>query len=161
MITFSPGRLKSRCISIFFLCLLLSCKYEDGPLISLRSADSRIVGNYTAVLYQIDQTDALSLWNDSVCDGIFCLGHDTEPADNSWFSTRVGNLFLSGNYTLTDRNRKLVLNAREENPGYPGNGPFREGIISTWEVLRCTNRQLWLKTVFEGHEYRVELQQNE
>jgi len=161
MRTLSNSVNNTRFLLIIIIIMFSSCKYKDGPVISFRSADARVIGNYSATAYMIDDTDALQLWQDSVSDILFSLYHETEPTDNWWISTRVGDAFLSGNYRLLNHDTQLLIYALEENTGYPGNGPFRQGMESTWDILKCSKNRLWLLTNFEGHKYYVELQQIE
>ncbi len=157
--TFINGRMALACI--LFSLILFSCKYKDGPAISFRSADSRIIGNYEADAFTVDGQDALQLWKDSISDIIFSLYHEVEPTDNYWISTRVKSEFLSGNYKLVADDTQLLIYSLEETAAFPGAGPFRENKESTWDIYKLSKKRIWMQTEFEGHIYYVELKQIE
>ena len=138
---------------------LISCKYKDGPAISFRSADVRVIGNYKAEVFTIDGTDAISQWNDSVCNVQFSLYHETDPVERRWVSVRHDDAYLTGAYSLKEKNTILYLYQLQESTGYAGYGPFRAGKDSSWDLLKLRKDEMWMQTEFEGHIYYVELKQ--
>lgn len=151
-------------VSLLGLLMMLcigACKYKDGPAISFRSPETRIIGNYEAEAFTVDGTDALQIWKDSISDIIFSIYHDTDPTDNYWISARVGDAFLAGNYKLTDNDTRFYLYSLEENAAYPGFGPFHGNAESYWDLYKLSKTRIWMQTDFEGHTYYVELKQIE
>jgi hypothetical protein len=150
-------------MAISGLVLLLgisSCKYKDGPFLSFHSAEARIIGTYSAEAFSIDGQDAMQLWKDSICDLYFSIGHATDPT-NRWISSPVQNAYLSGNYMLIDHNQYFFMYSLEENPAYPGYGPFHGNVESKWEILKLRDKEIRMRTEFEGHVYEVKLQEIE
>jgi hypothetical protein len=51
------------------LCFVSGCKYEDGPLISLRSANSRIEGTYDIKKFEYGGNDSTQALKSKPCYG--------------------------------------------------------------------------------------------
>ncbi|MEI6766765.1 MAG: hypothetical protein WCM76_14130 [Bacteroidota bacterium] len=142
--------------SLLFLATLIGCKYEDGPLISFRTAYKRVIGSYQAEAFQIDGQDAMQIWKDSVCDIGVIFYTQEEPLKSI---INVGSSFggLGGQFKLTNNNRKISFYRIDGDSLYPGCGPFDRGKESTWNILKLSNQRMWIETDFEGHDYLLKL----
>jgi hypothetical protein len=148
-------------IFLFFGFIFLSCKkYPEGPCISFRSAAKRFYGTYTLTAYIVDGVDSLSLYNDS-------LGNSFYFSYNDIYS--YNNLRINGNRTdgkwggdidcrweLKEKNKIFSI---YNSYGLHGIGPFGEGKKSDWEIIRLTNNESKMKTLFNGNEYIIRLEE--
>lgn len=156
---------KSRAgIIIFLICawfLVLffgfSCKkYEEGPLISLRSAENRVLGAYRIQSYTINQQDAMSMYSDS-------LGEFFEFYLDRWnyiesfriigYSPNVIYSIAGGTWELSDRNRMIRMN-NQYGPEY---GPFGGEKLVDWTIIKLKDRNMKLATEYLGNIHEIEL----
>ena len=159
------NKMKDKKIKITILILLViagiieGCKkYEDGPLVSFRSAENRIFGKHTLIKYTVDGIDSLSLYNDSL--GLsFNFNYDEVSKENicSIDGKRKDGKYgsLSWNWKLANNNKILQ---QIYSIGSIGTGPF--GKLKNnieWEILRLTNKELKMKTNYNNKEYLIEL----
>lgn len=132
-------------------------KYEEGPTFSLRSAKNRLYGSYTLIKYMVDGQDSLTLYNDSIGTN-FCFSKDPGNIHDICLITgdRKDGIYMSiyWQWSLENRNRNLIIKVGTGNTGI---GPFGFGKKPEWEILRLTNREVKMKTNFNGKEYYVEL----
>jgi hypothetical protein len=143
------GILALVCIGLVFS----SCKkYADGPLISLRSAENRITGNFELHKFYIDGTSENLLWSDSICSTRINFNPGTGKFD---VAHNLG--ILTGSFKLIESNKNLSMFDLKETDEYPGYGPFKALAVSNWTILKLTNNETWIETDFEKKHYKVEL----
>jgi len=132
-------------------------KYEDGPLLSFRSAKSRLFGEHTLVKYTVNDIDSLNLFNDS-------LGLDFRFYYDDVNSLNVLNVEgnrKDGNYypvicTWQLEKNNTILKILTEY-AYTGTGPFGNNITPDWEILKLKHHDIIMKTTYNGKEYLIEL----
>ena len=131
-------------------------KYEDGPLISLRSVKNRLYGDYTLTKYTVNGVDSLSLYNDSL--DLIIHSHPHQDDSNIYFVFSGKNESSTGFVMICILiNKNKILKALGTS-GLPiGTGPFGKDKKPEWEILRLTNKELNMKTTYNGKEYYVEL----
>jgi len=136
-------------------------KYSDGPLISFRSVRKRLFGDYTLTKYTVNVLDSLSLYNDSLDVKIHCFSREDDS--NIYFNV-YGNR-KDGSYSdfamiclLINKNK--ILKVLDTQGLSIGTGPFGKGKKPEWEILRLTNKELYMKTTYNGKEYYVELKES-
>jgi hypothetical protein len=137
-------------------CILQSCKYEDGPIISFRSAERRLQGEFNADAFNIDGQDAINIWTDSICND-YLMMHWSDAGIKTALSINADFGNCGGKYNLLDNNKTLEFEIRVQTGQYPGYGPFHLDKISRWTILKLSNKKLWIETTFEGHEYYLKL----
>lgn len=123
-------------IFITLFLFLNSCKkYDDGPIISFRSAESRLCRKWTL-------KDA-TLNGSSVRLGSGTYQTIIEYKTNGTVSLTGDTRLLQGNqngiWTLTDNNTKLTTDFN--------------GTVKTKEITRLTNADLWFSKVNSLGEY--------
>jgi hypothetical protein len=161
--TYRSKKIKLRIFILFLLttcCLLQSCKYEDGPIISFRTADRRLQGEFQADAFNIDGQDAFQIWTDSICNDFFRI--DWKDVGNK-FSVYIRSSFggCSGSYYISSDKKKLGFVFFDVVDGqYMGYGPFKHEKQSEWKILKLSNKKLWVETTFEGHYYCLKLKKN-
>jgi len=136
-----------------------SCKkYEDGPLISLRSPKDRLYGAYTLTKYTVNGEDSLSLFYDSL-GLIFQFFYDDvgyydvcyivhNRKDGGW-----AKLYWHWSFENNEMNLKID-NATGTTVG---TGPFGINKKPVWEILKLTNKQIRMKTTYNNKEYFIDL----
>jgi len=134
-------------------------KYEDGPLISLRSAYARIQNTFTLTQYTVNGVDSLSLYNDSLYNVfIFEWNEMDDVYDCRLYGPRKdGKLSVVYWYwELSDKNKILDVTFSGGDCS-AGTGPFGSLKKPKWQILRLTNKELKMKTDFNGKVYFVDL----
>ena len=141
-------------------------KYSDGPLLSLRSAKSRIVGTWKIDKLYIDGIDSTDEYIQKFgCEIEFTKSNFGNPNEH-WYLAYLNSCKngkgVSGYWHFDDRKRKLIFVAGDSsiNPI----GPIGRG--GTWTIYRLTKQELimaitppdnmvWNKP--DGTTYKLEL----
>lgn len=147
---------------ILFLIILAGftegCKkYEDGPLISFRTAKNRIYGGYVLKTYTVNGEDSLNLFSDS-------LGRNFEFFHDDVYSTEVCNIggirndgkekYVMCTWCLQDNNKTIKFLTAH---GPKGTGPFGNNILPEWQILKLKDAEIKLKTTYNNKEYIIEI----
>ena len=122
-----------------FLLLLAGCKYEDGPLVSLRGKQARVVGAKKVESYIVNGVDSTFLFDSLYAGteyGAKGMFFDLHDLSYNVFLTECGQ----GHWGFNDQTREsmyIVL---------PNclNGEFTRR--NAWHILRLTHRELWLES---------------
>jgi len=136
-------------------------KYEEGPLLSFRSAKNRLYGKYILTSYSIDGTDSLYSYYDSLSLNFHFYYEDNYGYD---ICSMLGKRKDGGMSTLVWRwdliNKNKVLKVNYSDGNYPGwsSGPFRNHILPEWEILRLTNKEVKMITNYNSKEYLIKLE---
>ena len=143
--------------TLFYLLLaavlLTGCKYEDGPLVSIRSPKGRMVGSKQITSYVVNGVDSTFLFDslyvgtEYLDKGMFFDLHDLN--DNLWISECAPGMWGfhdSDNYILY-----LVL------PSCNGRQFWR---YQEWRVLKLTSKNLWLESAISGDNTTLRFQRN-
>jgi hypothetical protein len=136
--------------------ILPSCKkYEEGPLISFRSAKNRLYGDYTLTKYTIDGIDSLQQMKDRFGLSFHFHYQDYYKEDRLTIDgPGISNTFLSI-YTLINNNK--CINVRYGLKMLTGQiAGFQE---LDFTILKLKNKDIHLKTSFNNKEYYMELDQ--
>jgi hypothetical protein len=156
---------------IILLLLLMagifeSCKkYPDGPWLSMRSPLNRLYGSYTITQYNVNGVDSLSLLNDSLYNIIrFSLNENSGLNDCKINGLRndgnISNLIWSWKLINNDKILKVTNSSCYAGTvGWPsGTGPFLNNVLPEWELLRLTNKEVRMKSIYNNKEYIVRLE---
>jgi hypothetical protein len=145
---------------IAFTTIACGCKkYEEGPLISFRSAKNRIYGYHTLTKYTVNGIDSLDRFNEEL--GLiveFKNIVDINEYDVCIMAgyTKNGNLanFYWG-WELQDNNKILKC------LGYSGNsagiGVFKKGLAPAWKIIKLKKNDIKLTTTHNDVDYLLEL----
>lgn len=144
--------------SFLALVFLVSCqKYDEGPLISLRSASQRLCNTRIVVSYTVDGVDSLGYLNEGQrVSASFYKGNDDKP-DYLLMNVPLhdGNV-SSGRYmwywTFTQDNKEIRL---ERGLGEPFWGIFGNFIMVDWTITRLTKKELKMNTLFNGQVHEI------
>jgi hypothetical protein len=149
---------------IIITAITAGCKkYPDGPLISFRTAKSRLYGTHILKRCTIDGTNSLSLYCDSVStrfdfyydsnSGVnYCMIRDQLLAGMSGNGTSVNSLFWS--WDLENHNKNLKVISSQGNNGF---GPFKNNVLPDWEILKLKADDIIMQTTYNNKQYLIEL----
>ena len=144
---------------LVIVAIASSCKkYEEGPCFTLRTPEKRLIGHYTITSYTINGEDSLSLFNDSLSTDAQFVRYP----DHLEISLDINGLRKDGKYSYMgcscnfDDNNSILLFWDCGSGESIGTGPFRDGIKDiSYEILKLTNKELKLKTLYNNKEYVV------
>jgi hypothetical protein len=152
---------------IIFAGLFSNCKkYEDGPLISLRSPIKRIYGTYSLYKYEVNGTDSLSLFKDSLFNVLkFFYDENTNTDGCTINGVRIDGktscLVWTWKLEKNNTTLRVVYSSCLTGLGitsWPsGTGPFSDKVKPEWKILRLTNSELKMNTNYNGKEYLIDL----
>jgi hypothetical protein len=139
-------------ILIVLTAILSGCNKNDQML-------KKIYGDYTLKTYTVDGVDSLSLYNDSLGLSFYFFYEDvyehnvcemvSPRKDGKW-----SNLYCK--WTL--KNNYKTFSIYESIGTTTGTGPFGDGKLSDWEILRLSRKEFKMKTIYNGKEYQIELE---
>lgn len=146
---------------------LLSCKkYEDGPLISLRSPLSRLLGKWEVESVSINGDDITAIYNDS-CGCKFSFHSEKHTPKYLALINCVGGFNYSGSFHFeSEEYIEMFLASKYDNnvttnDTVPVFGPLKVMITSNWVVKRLTNKSLWIDNNYNGSVYLIKLNKYE
>jgi hypothetical protein len=143
-------------LSFLLIILAITCtfgceRYPDGPLISLRSVDTRIAGGWQMVSFTSNGVDSLQSIIDST---LYTLSiPEIDPKNHS----NVLQIAILGNWTFSDN--KTIMNVNFPTANYypfhvPAVGPFKLGYLNEkWKILKLEMMKLEISTVYNGRNY--------
>jgi hypothetical protein len=152
--------LKKAHIQVIYLLLFLlfsgvSCKYEDGPDISLRSAESRVRGTYEINKFEvggIDFTNSIKAqtcyrpitfdWDNVADQGVFYMNRDQVTCESN------------GVWSLTNKNTTIIMGFYGNFIGFP---PFGSGGGTEYEILELRNKEMKFRCIYNNVTYIIEL----
>ncbi len=135
---------------IFFFLVILFCitdckKYPEGPWISFRYKETRLLGNWKIEKYLIDGADSTAIkfpnLSSSVC--VYSFGHTANYVGDGCYS-------IGGKWGF-DNNRTHLGIGTQNVP----EGPFFLAEAVSWDILRLSNKDMHLKTTFSSKEYEI------
>jgi len=152
-------------ISVLIITLTLgSCKkYDEGPLISLRSKEKRMNGKWEVQLFLINGYDSTNYFNKyDIADFFFNLDEygqtDIACRDNTADPKPI--IVLTGKWEWINNmnaiNIKYIISSgAEDNPFELC--PFIINNSIDWEIKRLTKNEFYLETNCDGNLFRLEL----
>jgi len=144
-------------IPILFLFLFaLSCRYKDGPDISLRLPETRIKGYYDVTSFTVNDIESYSIYNDSCgCDLYIGLGSSKLTTSDLVLTACTKGDDTWGTFLFSKNHKKLFINY--DSTDLKGYGPMGSKKYSEWDIYKLTNKELWIKTNFNNKDYFVKL----
>jgi len=150
---------KSLLVILLLTVIIGGYRYEDGPLISFRSAENRLYGNYTLTNYTVDGEDQLNQYYDSLCKNfnIYYEGvsSNRDVCDIIGFRKDGKYSAVVWTWQLINKNKTFKVTSSD---GNIGTGPIGDNKNPAWEILRLTNKDIRMKTTYNGKEYLIELE---
>ncbi len=152
---------------LFFILLLIASlagackKYDEGPWLSLRSAEGRFYGYSTLVKYTVNGIDSLDSYHDSLGFSFRFIHNEDNDANicimNGKRKDGGGTDFYWG-WELTNHNKIFkVLGADGSSYGI---GIIKRKVTPEWEIIKLKYNDIRMKTNYNGKEYYIELKGN-
>lgn len=145
-----------------------SCKkrYEDGPLISLRKPETRLQGTWEVTNYKINDVESIQYFTDSCgCSISFCfaggfiyIGDENEIYFKDC-NVYIGNSFW-GHFQFEGDKNIIYIESQDIAFYFPNLKPFCE-TSSRWDVLRLTNKELWIQSEYQHDTYLMKCKKKE
>lgn len=135
-------------------------KYEEGPCISLRSAENRIIGSWDLTELSVDGFDKLDLYYDSLGKDFEFLITDDHLKVCRMYGPKKdgGGVRLYWIWRLFNEKKILKIENTYGTIHTPSWGPFKVFVRLEWEILRLTNREMKLRTIYNGSTYVIFLE---
>ena len=131
---------------LFVVFCITDCKkYPEGPWISFRTKETRLLGSWKVQKYLIDGADltAVKYPNLSANTCYFGFSHTAQYAGDSCDS-------IDGKWSFDNNRTHLAISTKSLKTG----SLFLAEAIE-WEIMRLTNKELHLKTTFSSKEYEI------
>ncbi|MGD0712389.1 MAG: hypothetical protein ABR968_14535 [Bacteroidales bacterium] len=153
------------CIVILLaIALSFGCdRYPDGPLISFRSVQKRLEGNWQVVGYTSDGVDSLQNYNDS-CGGYMKMDFppDWNYVDISFvsdankpFKGNDAEFCFSDHYTIMNLIiHKTLFKSLGPIGGNTSDGTYCNAYES-WKILKLEKKALKISTTYNGRSYLI------
>ena len=141
------------CTLISIIIAFSGCKkYPDGPAISLLSKESRITGEWDVEYFSIDGYDSTSYLKSQTFYGKYFLSSEMEASHKLFiFKSISDDPNDNGHGLWMFLNHKESLYINFENYHGASTGAYRAKSV-VWEIRRLKNKELWLKTLYNGKE---------
>jgi hypothetical protein len=140
------------------LLFIAGCRYDDGPKISFRSPEQRLKGYYDVDFFSINDIDSTSYYMDSCGCDLWISPGDSKTLTYLCVLTACKDgkgEDTWGSFLLSTHRNKLFVSY--DSTSMVGIGPFSSGTYTEWDIQRLTNKNLWMKTTFNGKDYKVKL----
>lgn len=141
--------------ALIFSLLVSSCKYEDGPVLSLRSVKSRLKGTWVIEKYLVDNQDSTQLYIDSCgCSFVFYTNgtSDLELIIENCIKDTAILYTTTTEYKLTNNNKTITMSY---NSGINNLGPIGRGDIISYTISKLTKKNLWLSINYNNNFYKL------
>ena len=158
---------------IFFIVTgVTSCRYKEGPIISFRTAENRLVGEWEVKSFFIDGIDKMSAYTDN-CDCKIGFSVDKNTRSFHFNDCKPDNRNIYGSYEWKEiaehRTSRTILiistgaltdfsdTTLSFNSPFTYFGPIGNMITSEWNIYRLKKNEMKLVCMYNGLEYIVEL----
>ena len=149
-------------ILLFTVLLLASCKkYDEGPWISFRSKEKRIIGTWEVQAFYVNGYDSTQFFR-KYDSPIFSFERSSiyisladmyRPPENT-------SKYLGGYWDFIDNKKGVTMSFEshgEQDDADLEYGPFQGDKDSKWEIKKLKMEAFNLETDFENSHYRLEL----
>lgn len=135
---------------VLLVCLLIqSCKqdFPEGPSLSLRSAEARVVGNKLIESYVVDGIDSTFMFDSLLANTTFATkGFDWGDQVRGYSITCT--LCYSGIWGLTEDGKQIGIY-------FPASLVDRFGQNGLYDILRLTEKELWVRLVDPARQIEI------
>lgn len=151
-------------LALIVILVLTECgKYDEGPLISFHSRQKRIEGLWKVDKFIVEGTDSTTFFTQLFGDKI-----DIPTDEYKWEMPEGNNTLRMGGtwewhtlkyYVMWNVDYAYYNNVYFETDTISvyGMGPFATNKSIKWEIERISSKELFLSTMWDNHEYRLEM----
>jgi hypothetical protein len=148
---------KTILVLVLLAAVVGGCRYKEGPLISFRSAKSRLIGDWKVTGFSVDGNDELQLFNDS-CGCKMYIPDESDYQEIRFFECKnylTGiNSLIAGSYSFSNNHKILKIYFDNLNDViFKRYGPFIR--TSDWKILRLTKDDFKISTDVDNKNYVV------
>ena len=146
-------------VMIFIASFFLSeCKkYPEGPLMSFKSKEKRVIGNYEVEAFLIDGADSTS---QLTCINYSFYSNEGNHHVSSPICTTGGVSGEDWNFENHHNNLLIYVFPVGKTP-FPITDSAAPPVSKiSWTIQRLTNKQMWLKVEYGGKEYYIKFKKN-
>ena len=150
------------CFVLPALLFLAACnKYEDGPALSFRSAEKRLMGKWEVDQTFFDNQDQTEVYR------LLDLDEFTFNIFSDWseklyinITGQNGDVVAQSDLSLS-KDKKYLMFRMEPMPAYETDArrvlEFYPvwSLACNWDILRLRNKQLWIRTGFDSGNYEI------
>jgi hypothetical protein len=152
-------------VLLFISLTFAACRYDEGPMISLRSVETRATNHYILDEFTKNGVDMTQELADSV-------GKEWQflTKEEAW--GYVNNLMVyptdsivpyKANYYISRDNKEIEILfwASSVYPYYYyiGIEPFKGDVYTTWKIERLTKDEMWLSCTYNNADYYLKLKE--
>jgi len=147
---------------LFILLLISSCKkYDEGPWISFRTKEKRIIGTWEVNKFYVNGNDSSQfflkydspIFSFEKSSIYISLADMHRPPENT-------TKYLDGYWDFIDNKKGISMSFETHGEQDDSNleyGPFQGEKDSKWEIKKLKTEEFYLETDFENSHYRLEL----
>ena len=125
------------------LLLFFAACYKDGPIISFRSKEKRLLGDWKVISLTVDGVDSTQYYNDSCGCGLRIAKNLYEVMGINYIACKgqnyVPSKYFSANIHFEKNNNYLFVH-NESNLSLHFIGPIAPGEFH-WRILKLTNNK--------------------
>ncbi len=141
-------------LSLFLICFFTNSCYDDGPLISFRSAESRVDGTYDVEKFEVSGTDSTIAYKSKPCYHPVRFRYNKEKNPQGSISR-----WQNGNACITDgewyvRGNNIHLHFKGN---YAALGPWGGNYEADWEIKELENENMTFEIKSNNILYKITL----
>ena|ERR1700746_1574667 len=142
--------------AIFFITIAACKKYPDGPLISFDTKETRLCKNWDVVYFSINGYDSTTYLRSQPFYGTFEFDRPEGDNPGRFIYNALDHHYAGGgSWGFSDNKKNVSVSCFVDNSSFTGNiGPYRAKNVN-WKIMRLSEKDLWLKTTYNGKEYFV------
>jgi len=155
MPTFSKYILIHKYFIVLLVFFCIGCKkYPDGPLLSLHTREHRVVGKWGVAAYYVNGADSTQYILNSPYYGVYELRSRKHNYEAHYLAIGPYSRNSKWSFEGVGMNEKTKIHIGFSSIGQPGYLAPYDG-NAWWEIRRLTEKEMWLKTVYNNKEYLV------
>jgi len=140
-------------------------KYEDGPCISFRSKEKRLLGEWSLKYFTVDGQDSLQYWNNyfgNECTFTFYDWSDLGdfPYAIQWGDTDGNYYRVTGGRQHLDDNVLVILGGQEDpvSTAFPFSFLWVSANLDGWPISRLKYDEVWFQFDVNLKHYELHLE---
>lgn len=144
----------------FILIITASCKkYPDGPLLSLRTKEHRVIGEWYVEYFSVNGNDSTANLKSQPTYGTYIFKKEKGRTQFYYISnSRLYNAVGIWGFENHKSNIYIEMNHASHPWSYFNLVIFNSSQNTLWQIQRLTEKEMWLKGTYpDGREYFIKL----
>ncbi len=133
---------------IFIMVTFISCKYEDGPKVSIRSKQHRLINSWTIDKIYLDGIDKTDYYKPWFVDYRIDIRRDKSYAIN-YDGAGKYPYHEKGSWSFSDDKMEMVLTHKMH---------FDDSLPRRWKIMRLKEKSFWIKGDISMERFHEELE---